>query len=351
MSVKVLVVDDSKVERKYLTGLLGRLGTETAEASDCDESVKLACEDEYDIMFIDYFMPDADGVHALKEIRSGDRSVNRETPAIALGTADQVLGDDFFMMQGFANYLEKPVNYDLLHAALLLYLSEEKRRELMNIEESMPPPKSLLPEWLSEIPELNITDGVKNCGSEEGYMSALTIFHSSIGKMYDEIHGYYDNEDWENYTIKVHALKSSARIIGLAELSELARQLEAAGDARDLDFIHGNTDDLLTRYKGYSEKLSRLSGDSGGEEKEDDRPLADSDFLEDAFTSLEEFAGQMDYDLVEMVMTSLEEHRLLPEDKEIYDAVNEAFMALDWNGIRTAAHRYAERVYGADDSG
>ncbi len=352
MSIKVLVVDDSRVERNYLAGLLERLGTQTCTASDCDESVVCACEHEFDIMFIDYFMPDADGVHTLKEIRSDERSLNRETPALALGVADPVLGEDFFLMQGFSNYLEKPVDYEMLHAALLLYLAEDKRKELAAGDKAAAAAKSILPEWLGEIQELNTDNGVKNCGNEEGYMSALTIFFGSIKKMSDEIQGYYDSENWDDYTIKVHALKSSARIIGLADLSELAKQLEAAGDARDLGFIRSNTGELLSQYRSYSDKLARLSGDDGGDdEKEDTRPLADRDFLEDAFTSLEEFAGQMDYDLVEMVMTSLEEHRLEPEDKEIYDAVNEAFLALDWNGIKAAAHRYIERLYGSDDSG
>ena len=352
MSVRVLVVDDSKVERNYLVGLLERLGTEADMTENCEDAVIRACEDEFDIMFIDYFMPDADGVHALKEIRSSENSLNRETPAIALGTADPVLGDDFFMMQGFLNYLEKPVDHEMLHAALLLYLPESKRREIHTGQSAADTgsESSLIPEWLDEITEMNKDDGVKNCGTEEGFMSALDIFYKSIDKMSDEIQGYYDSGNLTDYTIKVHALKSSARIIGLADLSELAKQLEAAGDSNDTEFIDANTEKLLTWYRSYKEKLSRLSGDNAAAEQKE-RPPAEQDFLEDAFSSLEEFAGQMDYDLVEMVITSVEEYSLTPEDQEIFDEVNEAFMSLDWNGIRKAAHKYSEKLYGGEDSG
>ena len=106
MSIKVLVVDDSNVERNYLAGLLGKLRAEADTAGGCEEAVEKACERQYDMIFIDYFMPDSDGVHALKEIRIAEGTRNAETPAIALGTADPVLGDDFFIMQGFMNYLE-----------------------------------------------------------------------------------------------------------------------------------------------------------------------------------------------------------------------------------------------------
>lgn len=355
MSVRALVVDDSKVERMYLTGLLERLGAEVDATGSCDECVVRVCEDEFDIIFIDYFMPDADGVHALKEIQTAEGSLNTETPAIALGTADPVLGDDFFMIQGFRNYIEKPVDMEILHAALLLYLPEEKRGEVGTAaeKESREHKKSLIPPWLSDIKEMNVREGIKNCGGEEGFMSALGIFYSSIEKMADEIQGYYDSENLTDYTIKVHALKSSARIIGLADLSELARKLEAAGDGEDIDFIRENTDHLLSWYRSYKEQFSRLDGDENGKD-EAEKPLAEQDFLEDAFSSLEEFAGQMDYDLVEMVISSVEEYRLEPDDKAIFDEVNDAFMSLDWNGIKQSAHKYIEKIYGSetdDESG
>lgn len=352
MSVKILIVDDSKVERLYLAGLLERLGVEPDITESCDEGVLRACEEQYDLIFIDYFMPDSDGVHTLKEIRHNEQSLNKETPAVALGTADKNYGEDFFITEGFMNYIEKPVRYELLHAALIIYLPEEKRAEIGHHAENASEAdeqKNDLPDlgWLDEVDEISAEEGIKNCGSQEGFLSALTIFFNSIDPMSEEIEGYYKNEDWKNYTIKVHALKSSARIIGAAKLSELAKELEAAGDGGQLDFIHEETDHLLSWHRSFKEKLKPL----GGEEEADDsdKPLADRDFLEDAFSSLVEFAAQMDYDLVEMVIDSVNDHRLEPKDKEYFDKVNDAFMALDWNGIGAAANSYIEDLYKESD--
>lgn len=348
MSVKVLVVDDSNVERHYFIGLLSKLGVGAEEAANCEEAAGKACAEAFDMLFIDYFMPDADGVHTLKEISTREGSLNTKTPAVALGTADEMLGEDFFFHQGFVNYIEKPVRFELLHAALLLYLPEEKRGEVgggIEAEAAEPEKSPALAglEWLSELPELSVETGITNCGSEEGFVSALNIFYNSIPNMSDEIQGYYETGDRKNYTIKVHALKSSARIIGLADLSELAKQLEAAGDGGDEDFINANTDRLLEWYRSYREKLARLDG--GGED-DSDKPPADREFLEDAFSSLEEFAGQMDFDMVETVIESLKEYRLEPEDKEIFDEVSRAYDNLDWNGIAVAAGKYIQRLYG-----
>ena len=51
--------------------------------------------------------------------------------------------------------------------------------------------------------------------------------------------------------------------------------------------------------------------------------------------------------MVETVISSVEEYRLPPDIRDIFDEVNDAFMNLDWNGIRVAAHRYVEMIYGS----
>lgn len=345
MSVKILVADDSRVERNFLAGMLRKLGAETVIGESCDDAVRLACIERFDLLFIDYFMPEADGVHTLREIRQTEGSQNAETPAVALGTSDSGSDSDFFTEHGFVNYIEKPVNYDILHAALILYLADDKRQEIgtaVKEAEQAEAPPSALPEWLGEIPELSTEAGIKNCGTEDDYLSALNIFYNSIGQMSGEIEGFYESGDLKNYTIKVHALKSSARIIGLPELSELARQLEAAGDSENVEFIDEKTGILLEMYRSYRDKLSRLDDDK--KEKQSSKPPAERDFLDDAFSSLDDFAGQMDYDLVEMVIESVREYSLEERDQAVFDEVDKAFMELDWSGIRTAARKYFENT-------
>ena len=57
----------------------------------------------------------------------------------------------------------------------------------------------------------------------------LQQFYESITKKADEIERMLEEDDFENFTIKVHALKSSARLIGAEALSENARKLEDYG--------------------------------------------------------------------------------------------------------------------------
>lgn len=341
MSIEILITDDSIVEGNFISGLLKKLGVEPTLANCCKEGVRLACEKRFDMIMIDYFMPGSDGVHTLREIRKKAAALNGSTPTVALGTSDYKSDIDFFTRHGFLNYIEKPVNYDMLHAALLLYLPEDKRGEIGSGTASGNRAKQFtsLPGWLCDIPELSVADGVNSCGSEEGYLSALEIFFRSIDGISGEIEGYYSSGDLKNYTIKVHALKSSARIIGLKELSGLARQLEAAGDSGDIEKIESETGKLLEMYRSYKQKFSALGG---GTESTDgtEKPQADRDFLDDAFSSLDEFAAQMDYDSVEMVIESVKGYALPPREKELLDKIDAAFMNLDWSAVRTAAQKY-----------
>ena len=73
------------------------------------------------------------------------------------------------------------------------------------------------------------------------------------------------NGDWRAYTIKVHAIKSSLRIIGDAAGSAMAADLEAAGNAQDVERIRNGTPELLARLGSLSDALNAALSDSGGQ--------------------------------------------------------------------------------------
>ena len=192
-----------------------------------------------------------------------------------------------------------------------------------------------LPAALVNNKEIDSSAGVRNCGSVEGYLSVLGDFYETIDDKSAEIEGYYDNEDWEDYTIKVHALKSSARIVGLTELSGMAAALEAAGDEGRTDEIRRDTAGLLEKYRSYKRILAvALGKDDVGQ-----LPHAPDDVIKDAYQALSEFAQDMDYELTRMVMDSMKEYSLPPSDKEKFDKLRGCLLKLDWDGIKEILER------------
>jgi len=189
-----------------------------------------------------------------------------------------------------------------------------------------------IPEWMYDVPALDIQKGVGNCGSAQDFLTALRIFYNTIENKSQEIQGYFEKEDWKSYTTKVHALKSSANIIGASELSDLAKELESAGNAGNIAFIRENTDELLKRCQACFTDLGRLSP---SEENLQMREMVPADLLEDAYESLLEFAGAMDFELSGMVLSSLKEYRLPDEDEKRMREVEMLMGQLDWDGVKS----------------
>ena len=188
-----------------------------------------------------------------------------------------------------------------------------------------------VPEWLTLVPEIDISNGVANCGSDDSFMSVLSVFHKTAKSKADEIEELFRSKDIENYTIKVHALKSSARIIGAAVLSDMAKHLEAAGKEGNMEAIIAGTEKLLKAYRELDARLSKL--DDTGEDK---KVLSD-DMRTEAFRTIGEIAQSMDYGMMESVIADLKGYRLTPEDEERIAKIEDSLMKLDWDAITDIA--------------
>ena len=177
-------------------------------------------------------------------------------------------------------------------------------------------------------------EGIRNCGSAESYLSVLRTFYQTADVKADEIEHLYDEGDLVNYTIKVHALKSSARIIGADALSDLAKELEAAGKAGREDIIQNSTGTLLRMYRELNARLSRL------DEGENDLQELTDEMRKEAFQTMEEIADSMDFGLMEGILQDLKHYRLSSEDEQMLHDVEELLMKLDWEGMKDILDPY-----------
>ncbi|MBR4543183.1 MAG: response regulator [Lachnospiraceae bacterium] len=117
---------------------------------------------------------------------------------------------------------------------------------------------AVLPDWLVSLETIDTDTGLKNCGSADGYLAVLGTFHKTAEYKEKEIRKYFEDSDLENFTVKVHALKSSARIIGATELSLLAEKLETAGREKNMELIKPKVQEMLKLYNETAKALSRL---------------------------------------------------------------------------------------------
>ena len=329
---RILVVDDTVMNLTVIKGLLKQTKVQIDTAESGYECLKLAGSKKYDIIFLDHRMPGLDGIETLQRMRAMEGNPNADTPVISL-TANAISGArESYIQAGFHDYLTKPINSAHLEAMMLKYLPAEKvSMEDGTAAEAEDDREATLPEWLARTDCLDARAGVTHCGSVEAYMDALTVFAESVETGADEIEKFFHAKDWKNYTVKVHALKSTARVIGAAELSEKARRLEDAGVSGYLEEISQDTPGLLALYRTYAEKLAPLFHEETGDAQ---KPPIDPSELADAYDTLRDVAASFDYDNLKFVLDSLAEYRLPEEEQARYQALRRAASVPDWDKVR-----------------
>ncbi len=95
-------------------------------------------------------------------------------------------------------------------------------------------------------------------GEEDILLIVMQTYIEDFDDTYNGIKKAYDSNDFQNYTILVHGLKSASRTVGLMELGDLAEKLQDAGQREDKEFIDAHTDELLEKYKAAFTKLSEV---------------------------------------------------------------------------------------------
>jgi CheY-like chemotaxis protein len=108
IAARVLVVEDNPVNQKLVRLMLERLGCGCDVASSGPEALSLAATRDYDLVLMDWQMPEMDGLEAarrLKELWTPER----QAPIIAV-TASAMQGDrEACLVAGMSDYLAKPI--------------------------------------------------------------------------------------------------------------------------------------------------------------------------------------------------------------------------------------------------
>ncbi|MBN2163733.1 MAG: response regulator [Pontiellaceae bacterium] len=117
-SIRILVVEDNKVNQMVTLRILSKLGYQADLASNGQEAVEAALNISYDLILMDIQMPDMDGLEATREIRG--RLPDSTKPRI-IGLSAHALSDSRSkaLAAGMDDYLNKPVKIVELRQMLI----------------------------------------------------------------------------------------------------------------------------------------------------------------------------------------------------------------------------------------
>ncbi|MCR5322804.1 MAG: response regulator [Lachnospiraceae bacterium] len=347
-SANVLVVDDNDMNLMVFINLLRQTEVKIDTAESGDQGLELTKNKKYDIIFLDHMMPDKDGIETLKELREQKDNPNVDTVAVCL-TANAVSGaKNMYLSAGFDDYLAKPINFKILEEMLIKYIPPEKTSVSYDAEEDEDISEGSISEKgddqssenerrikkeLENIKKSGIIDidkGIENSGSIRGYLPILKIFYDSIEEKAGEIERYLNDGDLKNYTIKVHALKSSARIIGATEFGEEAQVLENAGKSNDIDYIREHQKGFMNKYRSFKKALSGIFETM----KQSDKTVADKQLLDDAYKEIYDAADAMDCDRLSEVFKELDAYSIPKNDAGLWKSLKDAASDYDYEKIQ-----------------
>ena len=258
---RVLCVDDSLVNLKVLENLLNEYDIKPTKCGSGKEALGILETEEFDLMLIDQKMPEMDGVELVRNIKLLKN--NNSTVPMVCATAD--FGNNIkeqLQIQGFNDYLAKPINRIYLEKVLKEYLPDDLRviRKLDNKSETQKknapvPVKENTIDPVTFDPQV----GIANLGgNKEAYLEVLLAYYQEgLVKLVD-VPKQFAAGDISLYTTNVHALKSSSATVGCMGVSPLFKDLEFAGKDNNLDFIKENSDkafeyltEVLNKVKDY----------------------------------------------------------------------------------------------------
>lgn len=295
--VRVLVVDDEPMNLMVAEGIFREYEMQVKTVPSGLAALELCGKEDFDLIFLDHMMPEMDGVETLKRLRKLLADSERSAIIIAF-TANAVSGArEMFFEEGFDEFVSKPIEMvelerilrNVLPKSAIRYADKEhetgRKRERQDngklevtqeqsVSHSEEQPAADQGEQakmdLLEKAGIHTKTGLQYClDNTEFYEELLVKFASDADGKQEDIDRFFGQKDWENYGIMVHALKSTARMIGADDLSDQAKGLEDAAKSRDVEYIESHHENLLVKYQETAQLIRDIFSEEekSGEQK------------------------------------------------------------------------------------
>ena len=331
---KILIVDDNSINLSIAEGLLKPIKAKCTKVLSGAEALDVLSREHFDIILMDHMMPIMDGVETSEIIRRDIKSAD-DTPIVAL-TANVAEGSrELFLKAGMVDVIAKPIDVKTLMVKMHEWLPKDKIKE----DELLKVTSVKEDETEEEAPFdcLDCKKGIEGLGSADLFKAIVAEYYGKGKKTLAGINEAKEKQDWKDYAIKTHSLKSTSRQIGAMELGALAEQLEHAGKAEDTDTIEKVHGEAMTMFEGLLTALSKYFPDA---ENEDTLPAISDDELYDLFSELTAACDELDMEKMEECGKRLREFSYPEEKQPLIESIIDAIASMDTDVIESLMKQY-----------
>ncbi len=312
----ILIVDDNEMNLKVAVGLLQPLQMNIDTADSGKRALQMVQQKKYHIVFMDHMMPVMDGIETTQRLRKLEGEYYQNVPIVALTANALMDAREKFAEAGMDDFVAKPIEMKEICNCIKKWLPRELVHKI-SAKEKSGETSGGQPEGgqgnvadIPQLPGIDAAEGIKCSGNEKLWVSLLGDFYKLIDAKANKLEKCLADDLIRDYTIEVHALKNTARMIGATHLSEWFHRMEDCGNAGNVETIRRETPDLLAEYRSFKEIL-RPYGEAQNQEKRE----ASTEELAGLLTKIRDAMDGFDLDSVDEAMAELEKCRL-PEKCE-----------------------------------
>jgi PAS domain S-box-containing protein len=221
--LKVLIVEDNPMNRRYLENLLLKWGLSYTSAEDGQIALNILENNRFDLILMDIRMPNLDGYETTLRLRNAPHNPNQNVPIIAL-TASALLDEKEKALQaGMNHHLSKPFTPEQLQGAFQIFFRQFANHHVPS----------------SEAPSLNRNELLELYENDTSYMREIfQIFVQTTPLELVQMRELLEKEQWKDFAAKAHKIKPSFQMVGLGHLSTRAELLQRAkADFNPVDLV------------------------------------------------------------------------------------------------------------------
>lgn len=260
--IRLLIAEDSEVNRDVLVGMLEDLGLVPDVAENGFEAVELCRNNRYDFIFMDCQMPLLDGYSATRRIRALESESAKRTPIVAL-TANALVGDRQKALDaGMDDYLAKPFRQEELANILYSWTLAGQERQ----QKGDPVAGARRAAAEGPVIDLEVLQNYKNIKGLNGvnlFEVVVTGFLESGQAYINDLEEAIHNGNRAEIGFITHKFKSVAGQAGATRLMYMLAELEknAGTPNQSVDF-QDKIGDVTAEFSAVSKQLVQILRDS-----------------------------------------------------------------------------------------
>ena len=243
-------------------------------------------------------------------------------------TADAISGArNQLMGQGFDEYLGKPMNLKQIERLFVRFLPPEKI-EIQTADKKKGDSRKAKTEDISYLKgvlsEVEIEKGISNCGGNmSDYLKVLKIAYDYGEKQLEELERIQEQQDYENYTIKIHSMKSTTMNMGAVELSDMAKAQEMAGRDGDYSYIDEHMKPFLAEYRILLGKIEEvLRHYEMIEEAAQEAECLEEEMILRILQSIYQYVDNFDFSKVFEILEEVKKYKIPEEYQKVLEQIS-----------------------------